>query len=90
MNHQTQPPNQRASRFSSPHGSPPGVATWPAYATAGATTSYGLLKAYWVMGGTALWDIAPLPPSLIEQARTHTAPTWFVITDNLPQHEQFA
>jgi hypothetical protein len=45
------------------------------------TACYGLLKTYWVMGGTALWDIAPLPPSLIEQARTHTAPAWFVITD---------
>ena len=59
------------------------VATWPAYATAGVTAGYGLLKAYWVLGGTALWTIAPLPQSLIDQARSHTAPRWFVVTDQV-------
>lgn len=59
------------------------IARWPAYVTAGVTAAYGLLKAYWVLGGEALWNIAPLPASLIEQVRTHTAPTWFVVGDAL-------
>jgi Protein of unknown function (DUF3995) len=59
------------------------VASWPAYAAAGVTAGYGMLKAYWVLGGTALWDIAPLPQSLIDQARSHTAPRWFVVTDQV-------
>jgi hypothetical protein len=50
------------------------VPVWPAYCAAAITGGYGLLKAYWVLGGTALWDIAPLSPTLIEQARSHTAP----------------
>ena len=58
-------------------------ASWPAYAAAAVTAGYGLLKAYWVLGGTALWDIAPLPQSMIERARTHTAPRWFVVTDQV-------
>lgn len=58
-------------------------ATWPGYAAAVVTAGYGLLKAYWVLGGTALWDIAPLPQSMIDRARTHTAPGWFVITDRV-------
>jgi hypothetical protein len=58
-----------------------GTNTWPAYSAAGITAAYGMLKAYWVLGGTALWDIAPLPQSMIEKARTHTAPGWFVIAD---------
>ena len=40
-----------------------------------------VLKAYWVLGGTALWEIAPLSQSMIEKARSHTAPGWFVIAD---------
>jgi hypothetical protein len=40
-----------------------------------------VLKAYWVFGGTALWSIAPLPQDLIDQLRSHSAPTWFVIAD---------
>ncbi|MGE5287680.1 MAG: DUF3995 domain-containing protein [Micromonosporaceae bacterium] len=40
-----------------------------------------MLKAYWVFGGTTLWDIAPLSQSMIEKARPHTAPGWFVIAD---------
>lgn len=56
---------------------------WPAYCAAAITGGYGLLKAYWVLGGTALWDIAPLPQTLIEQARSHTAPTWFTVTDQV-------
>ena len=40
-----------------------GTSTWPAYCAAGITAAYGLLKAYWVFGGTALWSIAPLPKS---------------------------
>jgi Protein of unknown function (DUF3995) len=43
--------------------------------------AYGLLKAYWVLGGTALWSIAPLPQDMIDKARSHTAPGWFVIAD---------
>ena len=70
-----------ASTSTHPPGPHLGVATWPAYVTAGVTAVYGLLKTYWVLGGTALWDIAPLPAWLIEQARTHTAPTWFVVID---------
>jgi len=40
-----------------------------------------LLKAYWVFGGDALWSIAPLSQEMIDQARSGTAPTWFVIAD---------
>jgi hypothetical protein len=58
-----------------------GTRTWPAYWTAGITAGYGVLKAYWVLGGTALWSIAPLSQDLIDKARTHTAPRWFVIAD---------
>jgi hypothetical protein len=47
----------------------------------GITAAYGILKAYWVFGGTALWSIAPLPEEVIEQARSHTAPRWFEIAD---------
>lgn len=58
-----------------------GTRTWPAYCAAGITAAFGVLKAYWVFGGTALWVIAPLPQSMIEKARSHTAPGWFVIAD---------
>jgi len=58
-----------------------GNRTWPAYWAAGLTGAYGLLKAYWVFGGTALWSIAPLPQDMIDKARSHTAPEWFVIAD---------
>jgi Protein of unknown function (DUF3995) len=58
-----------------------GTKTWPAYCAAGITAAYGLLKAYWVFDGTALWSIAPLPQDMIEKARSHTAPGWFVIAD---------
>jgi Protein of unknown function (DUF3995) len=58
-----------------------GTRTWPAYYAAGITAAYGVLKAYWVFGGTALWEIAPLSQSMIEKARSHTAPGWFVIAD---------
>jgi Protein of unknown function (DUF3995) len=58
-----------------------GTRTWPAYCAAGITAAYGALKAYWVLGGTALWEIAPLPQTMIEKARSHTAPGWFVIAD---------
>lgn len=58
-----------------------GTSTWPAYCAAGITAAYGLLKAYWVFGGTALWSIAPLSPEVIDQVRSHTAPTWFVVAD---------
>jgi uncharacterized protein DUF3995 len=58
-----------------------GTRTWPAYCTAGITAAYGLLKAYWVLGGTALWTIAPLSQDMIDKARSHTAPGWFVIAD---------
>jgi hypothetical protein len=58
-----------------------GTSTWPAYGAAGITAAYGLLKAYWVFGGTALWSIAPLPTELIDKLRSHTAPTWFLIAD---------
>jgi hypothetical protein len=55
--------------------------TWPAYFAAGITAAYGMLKAYWVFGGTALWSIAPLSPEMIEKARSGTAPRWFEIAD---------
>ena len=58
-----------------------GTRTWPAYCAAVITAAYGALKAYWVLGGTALWEIAPLSQSMIEKARSHTAPGWFVIAD---------
>lgn len=58
-----------------------GTSTWPAYGAAGITAAYGLLKAYWVFGGTALWSIAPLPQETIDQVRSHTAPTWFEVAD---------
>lgn len=58
-----------------------GTRTWPAYCAAGVTAAYGLLKAYWVFGGTALWSIAPLSQDMIEKLRSHTAPGWFVIAD---------
>jgi hypothetical protein len=58
-----------------------GTRTWPAYCVAGITAAYGALKAYWVFGGTALWEIAPLPQDLIEKAKSHTAADWFVIAD---------
>ena len=51
-----------------------GTRTWPAYCAAVITAAYGALKAYWVLGGTALWEIAPLSQSMIEKARSHTAP----------------
>ena len=43
----------------------------------------GLLKADRVLGGTAWWDIAPLSPEQTQQARTYTAPRWFVVTDQV-------
>lgn len=58
-----------------------GTSTWPAYSAAAIAAAYGLLKAYWVFGGTALWSIAPLSPEVIEEARSHTAPTWFEVAD---------
>lgn len=58
-----------------------GTSTWPAYAAAAFTAAYGVLKAYWVFGGTALWSIAPLSQEMIDKARSHTAPTWFVVAD---------
>jgi hypothetical protein len=58
-----------------------GTSTWPAYWAAAITAAYGLLKAYWVFGGTALWSIAPLPQELIDKLRSGTAPTWFLIAD---------
>jgi len=58
-----------------------GTSTWPAYCAAGITAAYGLLKAYWVFGGTALWSIAPLPQELIDKLQSHTAPKWFVVAD---------
>jgi hypothetical protein len=58
-----------------------GTSTWPAYGAAGITVAYGLLKAYWVFGGTALWSIAPLSQEMIDKVRSHTAPTWFVVAD---------
>ena len=58
-----------------------GTTTWPAYCAAGITAAYGLLKAYWVFGGTALWSIAPLSPEMITKVRSHTAPTWFLVAD---------
>jgi hypothetical protein len=58
-----------------------GTSTWPAYCAAGITAAYGMLKAYWVFGGTALWSIAPLAPEMIEKARSGTAPRWFEIAD---------
>ena len=58
-----------------------GTNTWPAYCAAGFTAAYGMLKAYWVFGGSALWSIAPLDPEMIEKARSGTAPRWFEIAD---------
>ena len=58
-----------------------GTDTWPAYCAAAITAAYGLLKGYWVFGGTALWSIAPLPQELIDKLRAGTAPTWFEIAD---------
>ena len=58
-----------------------GTSTWPAYGAAAITAAYGLLKAYWVFGGTALWSIAPLPQELIDELRAGEAPTWFEIAD---------
>jgi hypothetical protein len=58
-----------------------GTSTWPAYCAAGITAAYGLLKAYWVFGGTAFWSIAPLSQEMIDKVRSHTAPTWFVVAD---------
>ena len=58
-----------------------GTSTWPAYCAAGITAAYGLLKAYWVFGGTALWSMAPLSQEMIDKLQSHTAPTWFVIAD---------
>jgi hypothetical protein len=58
-----------------------GTSTWPAYGAAGVTAAYGILKAYWVFGGTALWSIAPLDPEMIDKARSGTAPRWFEIAD---------
>jgi hypothetical protein len=58
-----------------------GTSTWPAYCAAGITAAYGLLKAYWVFGGTALWSIAPLSQEMIDKVRSHTAPTWFLVAD---------
>jgi len=58
-----------------------GTSTWPAYCAAGVTAAYGILKAYWVFGGTALWSIAPLAPEMIDKARSGTAPRWFEIAD---------
>jgi Protein of unknown function (DUF3995) len=58
-----------------------GTSTWPAYCAAAITASYGLLKAYWVFGGDALWSIAPLSQEMIDKVRSDTAPTWFVVAD---------
>ena len=58
-----------------------GTRTWPAYCAAGITAAYGVLKAYWMLGGTALWEIAPLPQSMIDKEQSHTAPGWFVIAN---------
>ena len=58
-----------------------GTSTWPAYCAAGITAAYGLLKAYWVFGGDALWSIAPLSQEMIDKVRSDTAPTWFVVAD---------
>ncbi len=58
-----------------------GTSTWPAYCAAGITAAYGLLKAYWVFGGTALWSIAPLSQEMIDKVRSNTAPTWFLVAD---------
>jgi hypothetical protein len=58
-----------------------GTSTWPAYGAAGITAAYGVLKAYWVFGGSGLWSIAPLSPEMIDKVRSHTAPTWFLVAD---------
>lgn len=58
-----------------------GTSTWPAYCAAAITAAYGLLKAYWVFGGDALWSIAPLSQEMIDKVQSHTAPTWFVVAD---------
>ncbi len=34
-----------------------------------------------MLGGTALWEIAPLSQSMIEKARSHTVPGLFMIAD---------
>jgi len=49
-----------------------GTRTWPAYCAAGITAAYGILKAYWVLGGAGLWQNAPLSQSMIDKARSHT------------------
>jgi hypothetical protein len=46
-----------------------GTKTWPACCAAAITAEYGILKGYWVIGGTALWSMAPLPEEMIEEAR---------------------
>ena len=71
----------RRSRTGAAIGAWLGTSTWPAYCAAGITAVYGLLKAYWVFGGTGLWSIAPLSPEIIDKVRSHTAPTWFVVAD---------
>jgi hypothetical protein len=58
-----------------------GTSTWPAYGAAAITAAYGLLKAYWVFGGDALWSIAPLSQEMIDKVRSGTAPTWFLVAD---------
>jgi len=58
-----------------------GTRAWPAYGAAAITAAYGMLKAYWVLGGTALWSIAPLAPEMIDKAKSGTAPRWFEIAD---------
>jgi hypothetical protein len=58
-----------------------GTSTWPSYGAGVVTAAYGMLKAYWVFGGTALWSIAPLDPEMIERAKSGTAPRWFEIAD---------
>lgn len=58
-----------------------GTSTWPAYGAATVTAAYGVLKAYWVFGGDALWSIAPLSQEMIDKVQSDTAPTWFVVAD---------
>jgi hypothetical protein len=58
-----------------------GTSTWPAYCTAAITAAYGLLKAYCLYGGDALWSIAPLSQEIIDKVQSGTAPTWFVVAD---------
>lgn len=76
-------PSHAHARHISAIGALLGTRTWPAYCAAGITAAYGLLKAYWVFGGTALWSIAPLPQEMIHKLQSHTAPIWFVIADDL-------